>query len=276
MFISIIPQAHCRVIERFGKPVKTQGSGLAFRIPILEVVKRVPAKWGNSANTGGYLIQLTEQILDTKPRSCITKDNAKVTVNCIIRWRIVDPQKALYEVEDLFVSLINAVLNILRSEIGSMDLDNVLSARQSLTERIIANLATTSSRWGVQIITLKIQELSTDEDTSKAMLQQMEAERESRAISSKAEGSAQATIKTAEAEKKATILKAEGLKEALAIISEAEKSYLEKLTEVITKEEAAKILLATKVVDGYNTISSNPANKVFLPSDIQGIIASDK
>lgn len=254
MFISIIPQAHCRVIERFGKPVKTQGSGLAFRIPILEVVKRVPAKWGNSANTGGYLIQLTEQILDTKPRSCITKDNAKVTVNCIIRWRIVDPQKALYEVEDLFVSLINAVLNILRSEIGSMDLDNVLSARQSLTERIIANLATTSSRWGVQIITLEIQELSTDEDTSKAMLQQMEAERESRAISSKAEGSAQATIKTAE----------------------AEKSYLEKLTEVITKEEAAKILLATKVVDGYNTISSNPANKVFLPSDIQGIIASDK
>ncbi len=276
MFISIIPQSHCRIIERFGKPIKVQESGLAFRIPALDQVKRVAAKWGRNANTGGYAIQLTEQILDTNKRECITGDNAKVSVNCIIRWRIVDAIKAVYEVEDLFNSLINAVLNTLRTEIGSMDLDNVLSARQALTERIIAALASTSSRWGVQIISLEIQELSTDDATATAMLQQMEAERRSRAIILEADGSAKAIIRSAEAEKAAAILKAEGLRESLAIISEAEKSYLSKLSEVVGKEQASQILLTTKVLDGYDKISSNPADKVYLPSNIQGIIDSGK
>lgn len=104
MFISIVPQAHCRIIERFGKPVRIQNSGLVFRIPILEQVKNVSAKWGHYANDNGVFIQLTEQILDTQPRECITRDNAKVSVNCIIRWRIVDPIKAVYDVEDLLAS----------------------------------------------------------------------------------------------------------------------------------------------------------------------------
>lgn len=275
MFISIVPQAHCRIIERFGKPIKVQGSGINFRIPVLDQVKNVAIKWGDSVNTGGKFIQLTEQLLDTMPRECITKDNAKVTVNCMIRWRIVDPIKAVYDIEDLFTSLINAVLNTLRSEIGSMDLDNVLSARKALTERIITSLKASSSRWGVQIISLEIQELNTDAATSTAMLQQMEAERKSRAISLEAEGSASAIIKKAEAEKKSAILKAEGIKESLAMIADAEKEYLLKLTSVIGAEQAAKILMTAKVIDGYNIISANAAHKVFIPSNINGIVKLD-
>ncbi len=276
MFISIVPQSHCRIIERFGKPIKVQQSGLAFRIPILDQVKRTPINWGKSANDRRRFIQLTEQILDTQPRDCITLDNAKVLVSCIIRWRIVDPIKAVYEVDNLFASLINAVLNILRSEIGKMNLDSVLSARQSLTERIISALSSTSGRWGVQVITLEIQELSTDEATSSAMLQQMEAERKSRAIVSQAEGTATAVIKQAEAEKKATILKAEAMQESLAIIAAAEKNYLEQLIPSIGAEAAAKLLMTAKVVEGYEAISSNPADKVFIPSNVNGIINYDQ
>ncbi len=275
MFISIVPQAHCRIIERFGKPIKVQSSGINFRIPILDHVKNVRSKWGNQVNTDGVFIQLTEQILDTKTRECITKDNAKVTVNCVIRWRIVDPIKAVYEIEDLFTAMINTVLNTLRSEIGSMDLDNVLSARIALTERIIASISASSSRWGVQIITLEIQELNTDNATSSAMLQQMEAERKSRAIVSQAEGSAAAVIKKAEAEKQAAILKAEGIQQSLAMIAEAEKDYLDKLTSSVGSEQAAKILMTAKIVEGYNTMSSNPADKVFIPSNINGIVNYD-
>ena len=276
MFISIVPQAHCRIIERFGKPVRIQNSGLVFRIPILEQVKNVSSKWGHYANDNGVFIQLTEQILDTQPRECITRDNAKVSVNCIIRWRIVDPIKAVYDVEDLLSSLINAVLNTLRAEIGSMDLDAVLSARLALTEKIISALSATSNRWGISVVSLEIQELTTDKDTSDAMLQQMEASRKSRAIVSEAEGTATAIIKKAEAEKNAAILKAQGLKEALSVISEAEKHYLESLTDVVGAESAAKLLLTAKVVEGYNVISSNPASKVFVPSNINGIINYDK
>ena len=96
--------------------------------------------------------------MDTQPRECITRDNAKVSVNCIIRWRIVDPIKAVYDVEDLLSSLINAVLNTLRAEIGSMDLDTVLSARLALTEKIISALSATSNRWGISVVSLEIQE----------------------------------------------------------------------------------------------------------------------
>ncbi len=276
MFISIVPQSHCRIIERFGKPIKVQPSGLAFRIPILDQVKLAPRNWGESANERRRFIQLTEQILDTRPRDCITLDNAKVLVSCIIRWRIIDPISAVYEVDDLFASLINAVLNILRAEIGKMNLDNVLSARQSLTERIISTLSATSGRWGVQIISLEIQELSTDDATSSAMLQQMEAERKSRAIVSQAEGSATAVIKTAEAEKTAAILKAEAMQASLTIMAEAEKNYLETLIPSIGAEAAAKLLMTAKIVEGYEAISSNPADKVFIPSNMNGIINYDQ
>lgn len=276
MFISVVPQAHCRIIERFGKPVRVQKSGLVFRIPILEQVKDVSAKFGEYANDDGVFIQLTEQILDTKPRECITRDNAKVSVNCIIRWRIVDPIKAVYEVEDLLASLINAVLNTLRAEIGSMDLDSVLSARQALTEKIISTLSATSNRWGISVINLEIQELTTDKDTANAMLQQMEATRKSRAIASEAEGTATAIIKKAQAEKDAAILKAQGAKEALAMISEAEKKYLESLSEVVGGANAVKLLLSTKAVEAYGVMSANPASKVFVPANLSGIINCDK
>ena len=272
MFISVIPQSHCRIIERFGKPICVQKSGLAFKIPFLDKHKIVGEIWGEKANKKGIFIELSEQIDDTKPRECFTKDNVKVLIDSVIRWRIIDPIKAVYEVDKLFDSLLNATLNAMRSEIGSMELDNVLSARQSLAEKIVSNLVTTTLRWGIQIIAVEIQELKTDDAAAEAMLQQMEAERRSRAIASQAEGEAKAIIKRAEAEKSASILKAEGISKSLEVIAIAEKNYLEVLSQSVGKESAARILLTQKTIEGFAIISSKEGDKVYIPSNVGGFI----
>ena len=269
--ITTIPQNHCRIIERFGKPVKVQYSGLAFKLPMIDHVRDVSAEWGDETNKQGIFIELSEQIVDTKPRECITRDNAKVTVDCVLSWRVSDPIKALYEVDHLHQSLLQTAMNLIRSEIGSRDLDDALATRATLNERIVAGLSDTVKKWGIQILRVEIQELRTDDQTSAAMLQQLEAERRSRAFSSEADGKAQATVKGATADREAAIQKAEGLAKALEITATAEKVYLERLAETVGPEKAAELLLAQKVLDGYDKISQNPADKVFLPSSMNGV-----
>ena len=267
--ISQIPQGHCRIIERFAKPVKIQYSGLAFKIPFLDKVRDVRSVWGDETNKQGIFIELTEQIIDTHPRECITKDNAKVLVDSVLSWRVSDPIKAVYEVDHLHKSLIQAALNAIRSEIGECDLDQVLSSRSQLNEKIAATLTETSQKWGIQVLRAEIQELKTDDATSTAMLQQLEAERKSRAIAAEAEGSATATIRKAKADREAAIFRAEGQAKALDIIAEAERSYLATLSESIGKDEAAKILMAQKVLEGYAVISDKPGDKVFIPNSVK-------
>jgi regulator of protease activity HflC (stomatin/prohibitin superfamily) len=270
--ITTVPQNHCRIIERFGKPVKVQHSGLRFKLPFIDFVRDVSDVWGHETNKNGVFIELTEQIVDTNPRECITKDNAKVTVDCVISWRVVDPIKAVYEVDHLHQSLLQAALNVIRSEIGSRELDEALATRASLNETIVAGLVDTLKKWGIQILRVEIQELRTDDQTSAAMLQQLEAERKSRALSSEAEGQAAATIKAATADRESAVQRAEGQAKALGIIATAERAYLDALSEVVGAEEAARILLAQKVIDGFDRISQNPADKVFLPTSMSGVI----
>ena len=105
MFIKIIPQSHCLIVERFGKPVRVAHSGLNFFIPFIDGVKNVSLDWNTSTNKNGIFIELTEQINDTQPRQYITKDNVTIEVDCVYRWRITDPMKAVYEVDNLHKSL---------------------------------------------------------------------------------------------------------------------------------------------------------------------------
>jgi regulator of protease activity HflC (stomatin/prohibitin superfamily) len=270
--IASIPQNHCRIIERFGKPVKVQKSGLAIKIPILDSVKNVTSEWGDKTNKNGIFIELSEQITDTNPRECITGDNVKIHVDAVISWRVLDPVKAVYEVDRLHQSLLQATLNTIRSIVGENNLDYALQARTSINEKISARLADTVARWGLQLIRVEIQEIKTDDATGTAMLQQMDAERKSRATKLEAEGQAVATIEIAKADREAAILRADGQARALEIIASAEKLYLETLASAIGAVEANKILLAQKVIDGYAIISKNPGDKVFIPSNVQSFI----
>lgn len=270
--ISTIPQNHCRVIERFGKPVKVQRSGLAFKLPIIDHVRDVTSVWGAETNQKGVFIELSEQITDTSPRECFSQDNAKLMVDAVISWKIVDPIKAIYEVDHLHKSLLQAALNAIRSEIGTMPLDDALSARAMLNESVVSQLSETCAKWGLNILRVEIQELKTDDATSAAMLQQVDSERKSRAIKAEAEGQAKATVMKAEADKNAAIMRAEGQAKALELIADAEKIYLTTLSEQVGSEEAARVLLTQKVIDGYDVITSNPANQVFIPTGTQSFI----
>lgn len=272
MFIFTVPQNHCAIVEMFGKPCSVKESGLCFRLPFIQSLRRVSAAWGAMSNKSGVYIELTEQLLDTQPRSCITKDNATMQVNCIIRWRIADPVKAVYEVENLHKSLVELVLNELRSLIGSRNLDEILSARSEISEKVSVAVSTTAARWGVAITSIEIKELTTDAETKEAMLRQMEAERVSRSIALKAEGESTARIRLAESERQAAILKAQGAAEALRLTAEAEADYVQKLAGVIGAEAAAKVLMNRQALEGYATITTNPAATVYLPNSVPGVV----
>lgn len=272
--IYTVPQSHCVVIERFGRFSRIQYDGLRARIPILDQIRKVNS-WGNVANKNGYQIELTEQQTDTPSRQTHTRDNVPVTANASIYWRITDPRKALYEVDVLPKAISDVALNALRSNIGGMELDSVLTERQVLNERIEAQLTQTAEKWGIVFTRVEIQELTTDESVAGAMIQQMDAERRRRALIAEAQGKAEAEVTIAESEKKAAIIRAEGQAQALELLAKAEQTYLGALSERTNEDQAANILTAQKYIDGFETISKNPANMVFAPNNFSGIFGFD-
>lgn len=265
MFIKTVPQGHCVIIERYGKPVRVVNSGLNFFIPFLDVAKNVSTVWGEETNKEGIFIELTEQLRDTGPRDCFTKDNVQLNVNCAFRWRIVDPLKAVYEVDKLHTSIKEAVLGEVRAFVGQNELNTILSSRSKISDHVISVVSETVRRWGVNLTGVEIQELQADENAKAAMLQQMEASRKAIAIKLEAEGKAVAIVQEAEASKKAALLKAESQRDAMRLIAEAEKNYLEALSEKVGYKSAAEILIAQKTLEAYHLIAQGPANKVFVP-----------
>ena len=284
--INQIPQGYCRVLTRFGRPAKVQRPGLRFHIPFIDKPFDVHLNKGWTETIkdvagliDGTLIETTEQISDVGKvgnsntnRTCFTKDNVKLEVNSVISWKIVDPIKAIFEVDNVHASLQEAALNAIRSEIGAMLLDDALQARSSISDIIVARLTETFNKWGLLLIRVEIQELNVDDDTSKAMLQQMESERKSRAIAAEAKGEAEKIRLEAEAEKAAKILKAEGDYEALKLNALADTEYVKVLSQEMSKSEARELLLAMKAIKSYEQMASSEGSKVFIPTDRSSLL----
>ena len=265
MFLKVIPQGHCAIVVRFGKPVRVAKSGLNFFLPFFDSLKNVQDIWGDESNKDGVFIELSEQITDTRPRECFTKDNVRLTVNCAIRWRISDSQKAVFEVDHLHQSLREAVLSEIRSFVGAHELNFVLSSRQQISEHVISGVTDTVKRWGVNLVGAEIQELTADDATVDAMRQQLEASRRSEALKLEAVGKAEAIIREAQASKDAAILLAQGQSESAKLIAEGDKAYLAALSETVGQDVAGQILIAQKTLRVYEAINKDPSNKVFLP-----------
>ena len=276
MFIFTVPQNHCVIIEMFGKPVSVKTSGLNFRIPLVQHAKNVSSTWGDRSNIHGCYISLAEQLIQTNSRQYTTKDNVNVTADCIIRWRISDAIKAVYSVERLHDSLRETVLNEIRSQIGNMQLNNVLTGRAEISEKVTLAVTPTLTRWGITLTAVEIQQLTTDDETAAAMRQIVEAERRSRAIAAAAEGESKAKLMMAEAEKQADILRAEGASAALRLRAEAEAEYLKQLIALVGEENAAKVLMNRQTLEGYGAITSSPASKVYLPSNMPSAVMDVK
>ena len=258
--IVTVPQSHCMIVERFGKPVKVAEAGFHFFLLGLFGIDKAKDVSESFTFDGrertfkkGVFIELTEQTIDTQPRSYITKDNIEMSVNCVLRWRITDPIKAVYEVDHLHQALIETTLSEVRSYVGAHELNHILSNRQSISEHMNATLAETARRWGVNVVGVEIQELRTDDATLDAMRQQLEASRKAEALKLLADGEAEAVVKKAKADA-----------EALLIRAQSESDYLKMLNDSVGREGAMKIILANKILDAYKTIANEPAHKVFI------------
>lgn len=267
--IYIVPQNHVLLIKRFGKHSRVQKEGLRFKIPFIESIKYVEG-WNRIANKNRCYIELSEQQTDTPPRQCQTIDNVTIDANASIYWKILDPVKAVYDIDILPKSIADIALNALRTNIGKLKLDQVLSERQNLNKKIAAELIEIASKWGVSFTRVEIQEITYSDETAEAMMQEMAAERKKRALIAEAEGKATAEITKAEAEVSTILMIAEAQAKSLKLIAEGEKSYLSQLMEKTTKESAGQIMLAQKYLDAMKIITQNPSNKVFLPSDFKG------
>ncbi len=271
-FINSIPQSHAIVIERFGKYSRTLVTGLRITVPIIDKIKRVDT-WADDANKLGYLIELAEQRTDTPPRVCHTKDNVEISINSSIYWKIVDPRKAIYEVDTLPSSLADTALNALRAMIGQVTLDQVLQERQKMNEKIYAELSEVFKGWGVKLLRTEIQELTTSDETADAMRQEMAAERQKRAKVLEAEGKKQSDILTAEGEAKAIEIIAVANARALSVVADSESNYLLKLKEQIGEKRAADVLVAEKYLKNMDKITQNSSDKVFIPNSASALMS---
>jgi len=249
-------------------------AGLSFCIPFLENTRNVSKDWAEVANKEGIFIELSEQQTDAKARQAQTRDNVTLQqLDAVIYWRIVDPIKALYEVDRLPISVRDTTLNSLRARVGRRSLDELLASREALSEEVASDVADAYSRWGIRLSRIEVQEIRYDESTANAMRQQMEAERRSRAASIDARARADAEITLAKAAREAAVIRASGQAEALGLQSRAEAEYLITVGKATDPATASRLLLAQKYIDGFKIITENSTagDKVYLPVSANGL-----
>lgn len=274
-----IQQGHCAIIERLGKFSRVRKAGLATRLPLIETVRYVGDSWGEVANKRGWLIELTEQQSDTQARQTQTKDNVTLeSLDASIYWRILDPAKAVYEIDRLPTMIQDTALNCLRAHVGRMALDELLGAKAELARSITSELNQTMTRWGIQLNRVDIQEIRYDEKTAAAMRQQMDAERKARALVLEAEGEARATVRVAEGDREAAVIRAQGDAQALLLMSQADSKYLERIGSQIDSKKASDVLIAMKYIEGFNTITKGSKDtdrtSIFMPNSAAGLYAA--
>ncbi|MER0238376.1 SPFH domain-containing protein [Fulvimarina sp. MAC8] len=270
--IKIVPQGYNWTVENFGRYTRTLTPGLSLLIPFIERV--------------GHKMNMMEQVLDVPTQEVITRDNASVAADGVAFYQILDARAAAYEVSGLEYAILNLVMTNLRSVMGSMDLDDLLSNRDSISERILRVVDDASHSWGIKITRIEIKDINPPKNLVDAMARQMMAEREKRAEILEAEGEKSAAILRAEGDKQSAILKAEGQRDAAFRDAEARERQAEaeaKATQMVSEAIAAgdvqaiNYFVAQKYTEALGQIASAPNQRVVLmpleASSLMGSIA---
>lgn len=270
MTVKTVRQGYEFTVERFGRFTRVLKPGLHLLVPFIDTI--------------GARVNMKEQVMDIPTQEIITKDNAMARVDGVVFYQVLDAAKAAYEVDDMLLSIMNLTQTNLRTVMGGMDLDELLSKRDAINALLLNVVDGATAPWGIKITRIEVRDIEPPADIVQAMARQMKAERDKRAAILQADGSKQAEILIAEGEKRAAILEAEGRREAAFRDAEAREREAEaeaKATDVVSEaiakgdRQAINYFVAQKYVEAVKAFAVSPNSKlIFMPLEASNLIGA--
>jgi regulator of protease activity HflC (stomatin/prohibitin superfamily) len=253
--VRIVPQARARNVERFGRYRKTLEPGLSFIVPFVDRVKP--------------LIDLREQVVSFTGQSVITEDNLVVQIDTVLFFQVTDPRAADYEIVDYIGAIEQITATMLRSVIGSMDLEQTLTSRDKINALLRGVLDDASGKWGIRVTRVEIKAIDPPKSVKDAMEKQMRAEREKRAAILTAEGARQSSILTAEGDKQSAILRAEGDKQSAILRAEGQAEAIGHVFQAVHDNDPDPKLLAYQYLQMLPQLANGAGNTFWvIPSEM--------
>ncbi|MEM1542286.1 MAG: SPFH domain-containing protein [Ignisphaera sp.] len=249
--IKVVSEYKRLVVFRLGKLESVRGPGLVFLLPLID---------------RGIDVDLREFVIDIPPQTCITKDNAPVDIDLLVYMKIFDPVKAVTAVQNYVSAATGIAITTLRAVIGDMVLDDVLAKREYINSTLRARLDDVTDRWGIKVTSVEIKEIKPPKDVQEAMIKQMAAERNRRAMVAEAEGKRTAAILEADGQREALIRKGEGERQYNILVAEGKAKSLELINETAMKLGSNAILL--QYLEALRSIAESPSTKIVIPLEL--------
>ncbi|HOO96361.1 MAG TPA: SPFH domain-containing protein [Caldisericia bacterium] len=258
--VKLVQQSKVILIERLGRYSRTLQPGLHILVPFIDRIRSI--------------VDLREQVMDFPPQSVITRDNVPTEVDTVIYFYITDPVKSIYEIKNLKEAILKLAMTTIRNIIGNIELDELLSSREQVNQRLRIVIDEATDPWGVKVNRIELKTIDPPAEILEAMTKQMKAERNKRANVLEAEGVKQANILKAEGDRKSNILKAEGEAIAWETVWEAKAKAVERYFNAIHAGNPDKDIIAIKYLETFGKLAEGDNSKIFIPYEASGIMSS--